>query len=94
MLFPPSSQLPFSLPQEEERVGTGSTSEVYKVVVEPGHFQYKEKNNRNYDVSTFSCQNKVDCLTLMRLLFLYLDHTADHSCRIETAGAGDGRENV
>lgn len=51
MIFSQNSQLPFPLPNAEERVGTGSTSEVYKVIVEPGHFQYKENNNRNYEVS-------------------------------------------
>lgn len=52
MVYPRSSQLPFSLPEEEEaRIGIGSTSTVYRVTVERGYFQYQEHRNRNFDVS-------------------------------------------
>jgi hypothetical protein len=51
MVYPRSSQLPFSLPEEEARIGIGSTSTVYKVTVKRGYFQYQEHRNRNFDVS-------------------------------------------
>lgn len=81
VVHPRSSQLPFRLPDVGARIGRGSTSEVFAVTVDPGYFQYKETNNRNFLVSIYVCplEEAIDssCFARTMLLFLYLDRIAD-----------------
>lgn len=68
MVYSRNSQLPFPLPEERTWIGRGSTSEVYVAYVEPGYFEYKESDNRNYYVSSYFYLS----LKRSRLPFCYL----------------------